>query len=499
MSGHQRTAGGARTHDPNEIRLGPRTPILLCMLAVAVVMAALVYASALRSRYLVLLNAYASATVLCDVLNTSAGSPAWCGDRGDRVHVLRGEPSGVEAADASPADNPDAPADGQAAGESASDTPDDAAAEAWHSSDPIAVAWAASIGWDADSDDSSWLRDELRKVLPAWEATEYEGTAFAAWSADPSAGGRSTLELVLGIGGAQCVQGGQADSGPVVVAHELAGALSGGPLAAAVGNVLQDDAGQPVLTLDRSLAVTSIRDPCEVDAARHPLWRFLVFSDAGRLGYEEAGKALALYTGGLTVTTRDGVDGPRFDDTYARFAAAVIGQIDASDTVRAARTWVLALLGPEQFAILVCVLFTLMVLAWRIVGLGRRHDAAVRPRPGSDDASAQRWFDLARDAAHHERAPIRIVQVAIPTIGFIGTVRGIMLALNDASLLVASGAPLAQQAAVTDVTSTLALAFATTLVALLAGLVLLPITTLEERATMRRVDRIENVLLHDDG
>ncbi|RWB26414.1 MotA/TolQ/ExbB proton channel family protein [Mesorhizobium sp.] len=65
---------------------------------------------------------------------------------------------------------------------------------------------------------------------------------------------------------------------------------------------------------------------------------------------------------------------------------------------------------------------------------------------------------------------LRYASRALPAIGFIGTVRGIMLALPAAQGLFGTSGP-AQIAALNDVIEPLGLAFATTLIALVAGLV----------------------------
>jgi len=61
---------------------------------------------------------------------------------------------------------------------------------------------------------------------------------------------------------------------------------------------------------------------------------------------------------------------------------------------------------------------------------------------------------------------------ALPSIGFIGTVRGLLLALGNADSIVRATNALGQAAAITDVATQLSLAFTTTLVALLLGLVI---------------------------
>ena len=61
---------------------------------------------------------------------------------------------------------------------------------------------------------------------------------------------------------------------------------------------------------------------------------------------------------------------------------------------------------------------------------------------------------------------------ALPSIGFIGTVRGLLLALGNADSIVRASTALGQAAAITSVATQLSLAFTTTLVALLLGLII---------------------------
>ena len=62
--------------------------------------------------------------------------------------------------------------------------------------------------------------------------------------------------------------------------------------------------------------------------------------------------------------------------------------------------------------------------------------------------------------------------VTLPAVGFIGTVRGMLLALGNADSIVRATSSAAQAAAITNVASSLSLAFTTTLVALFLGLII---------------------------
>jgi biopolymer transport protein ExbB/TolQ len=84
----------------------------------------------------------------------------------------------------------------------------------------------------------------------------------------------------------------------------------------------------------------------------------------------------------------------------------------------------------------------------------------------SESAVAQ-----ARDSLALRRSFLQWGVTALPALGFIGTVHGIMDALNEADQLTRPGATQGElAAAMSDITARLSLAFSTTLMALLAGL-----------------------------
>jgi hypothetical protein len=80
-------------------------------------------------------------------------------------------------------------------------------------------------------------------------------------------------------------------------------------------------------------------------------------------------------------------------------------------------------------------------------------------------------------------------------IGFLGTVRGIMMALSGADVIVLAASRIQQAAAIGEVASTLGLAFATTLVALAINLVLSLILSLQAAEEVRLVVRVERVCI----
>lgn len=81
-------------------------------------------------------------------------------------------------------------------------------------------------------------------------------------------------------------------------------------------------------------------------------------------------------------------------------------------------------------------------------------------------------FSLSNAMEQRSRWLINWSAAALPSIGFIGTVRGLLLALGNADSIVRATNALGQAAAITNVATQLSLAFTTTLVALLLGLII---------------------------
>jgi hypothetical protein len=95
--------------------------------------------------------------------------------------------------------------------------------------------------------------------------------------------------------------------------------------------------------------------------------------------------------------------------------------------------------------------------------------------------NSNRWF-------------IRYLTFALPAIGFIGTKRGIAGALSQADLIVRAQDPGAQAAAIGTVTSILGIAFTTTLIALMMGLLINLVNSAQSYAEAAVIDQIEESL-----
>jgi hypothetical protein len=96
--------------------------------------------------------------------------------------------------------------------------------------------------------------------------------------------------------------------------------------------------------------------------------------------------------------------------------------------------------------------------------------------------SGTRWF-------------IRWLALALPAIGFIGTKRGIAGALSQADIIVRAQDPGAQAVAISTVTSILGIAFTTTLIALVMGLITSLINYFQTYRESAMVEELEGMLV----
>ncbi len=225
--------------------------------------------------------------------------------------------------------------------------------------------------------------------------------------------------------------------------------------------------------------------------------------------------------------------GPTISDPSERLAAqamlrkfltSLLSEVRADPEVRKAQLWVTVIRGWEQAGMLVLAVFVAWLLrvryretegeldrldtiapriarrsAGRDVEASRRAAAEAVSRETASTSEQSRSLvtylaSMARNYAsggpHTERRadefravcdlearslfssgwPIRTALALIPALGFLGTVRGILLALADIDSIVRAGSTFDQAAAVSQIGTSLGLAFATTAVALVLGL-----------------------------
>lgn len=118
-------------------------------------------------------------------------------------------------------------------------------------------------------------------------------------------------------------------------------------------------------------------------------------------------------------------------------------------------------LGSALLSLLLAWIALCAILAFVLIAIGYQE----RPVHASDR-------DNDFDSLASSRWPIRLAVAILPAIGFIGTVRGIMLSLNGADAIVWAETVNERSTAISALSADLGLAFATTLLALLGGALL---------------------------
>jgi hypothetical protein len=114
-----------------------------------------------------------------------------------------------------------------------------------------------------------------------------------------------------------------------------------------------------------------------------------------------------------------------------------------------------------------------------------------------DTQAAEAFHDVCSETRKKEsgnRWFIRYLTFALPAVGFIGTKRGIAGALSQADMIVRAQDPGAQAAAISTVTSILGIAFTTTLIALVMGLIINLINSAQMHTETALVDTLEESL-----
>jgi biopolymer transport protein ExbB/TolQ len=150
------------------------------------------------------------------------------------------------------------------------------------------------------------------------------------------------------------------------------------------------------------------------------------------------------------------------------------------------------LMGPVQY-VLFLLYFTGLILTaqrfWFAQDPGGFEAWARRVVQGADTSANQGTEHLADRVEKVEYAPIDYIAWSLPTIGFIGTVIGISLALDDADRVALAKGALEQGSAIDAVTSLLGVAFDTTLIALIASaLILLLVSVVQTKEASIMLD-----------
>ncbi|MDF1671583.1 MAG: MotA/TolQ/ExbB proton channel family protein [Roseovarius sp.] len=189
-----------------------------------------------------------------------------------------------------------------------------------------------------------------------------------------------------------------------------------------------------------------------------------------------------------------------------------IGQVRTTAEYREAAYRLTLVTGPEQFCIFLVAIFALflsflrMTAAASMMRISKKmiaHDVNfVAPtdkgilellsRAGllaqtMSPSGRGYWKDQLMDQVLSARWPMRLAITTLPAIGFIGTVRGIMKSLTGADSIVWASTSSERAQAISALSADLGLAFATTMLALMFGVLLSILSAIEIRLFERAI------------
>ncbi|WP_417604794.1 MotA/TolQ/ExbB proton channel family protein [Primorskyibacter flagellatus] len=166
-------------------------------------------------------------------------------------------------------------------------------------------------------------------------------------------------------------------------------------------------------------------------------------------------------------------------------ALYVAGRIRTADATRDERFWLTLVTGYEQFSMIVLFVLGLLFALFRFVSLGLAYFKREIWFAADGTSVSSLLFGL-----RSSRWPLRLIAAILPAIGFVGTVRGIMLSLTGADQIVWATTINERSAAISALATDLGLAFATTLIALVLGIVLSLVAGAEQRLSEVTVLRV---------
>lgn len=323
---------------------------------------------------------------------------------------------------------------------------------------------------------------------------------------EPPATKSGTLDLVLGVARAMCEN---ASSNPAPefqkdrIAHFLggiypgtlsdaSGKLSGEPHWTDFFGVLQSG-----LRLAPSSSISDVEIFSELTRLSHAEF---ALSDEGRQGYR------FLEGDRCAVSTLDPHDEFRRMQAFQKLGAFLLGRVGSNPAVRAATTDLTYWTGPEQLFLIITGYFALVLILLRGLASLATARGAVLARDNiraatrserrleafvtnwlkakatdPDPAVRTYWKDLITDELISGRWPVRFAISTLPAIGFIGTVRGILISLGNADAIVWASTQSDRADAISTLSGSLGLAFATTMIALVIGVFLSLLSALEGR------------------
>lgn len=166
----------------------------------------------------------------------------------------------------------------------------------------------------------------------------------------------------------------------------------------------------------------------------------------------------------------------------------IIGQIRRTSEFRTARRDLTVITGPEQLMITLLAVFGLVLGAFRIATAAALRKTVLGPNGAvgsKDDPSFE--MDRLISEITSARWPLRLAIGVLPAIGFIGTVRGIMNSLTGADGIVWAATTPERAQAISALAGELGLAFSTTMLALIFGVMLSVLSFIELRLLDLRV------------
>lgn len=359
------------------------------------------------------------------------------------------------------------------------------------------------------------LDDALRANRPAFAVSCFLQNSVLTVGADdkpdckssnivPPATKSGTLDLVLGLTSAMC-QNASSNPAPEFqkdrIAHFLAGIypgsmsdasgkLSGGPQSTDFIDGLLSG-----LRLAPSSSISDVEIMSELTRLSHAQF---AHSDQGRQGYR------FLEPDRCAVSTLDAPDEFRRMEAFQKLGAFLLGRVGSNPAVRTATTKLTFWTGPEQLFLMITGYFALVLILLRGLASLATARGAVLARDNiqattrserrletfvtdwlkakatdPDPAVRTYWKDLITDELISGRWPVRFAIATLPAIGFIGTVRGILLSLSNADAIVWASTQADRADAISTLSGSLGLAFATTMIALLIGVFISLLSALE--------------------
>lgn len=209
---------------------------------------------------------------------------------------------------------------------------------------------------------------------------------------------------------------------------------------------------------------------------------------------------------------RDDHDEFRRKQAFERIGAFLLGRVGSNPAVRTATTNLTYWTGPEQLGLIVVGYFAFLLITLRGLASLATARGAILARDNiqattrserlleqfvtnwlkakamdPDPAVRTYWKDLITDELTSGRWPVRLAISTLPAIGFIGTVRGILLSLSNADAIVWASTQADRADAIASLSGNLGLAFATTMIALLIGVLISLLSALEGRFEERTI------------